>query len=403
MRFTKRFIESITPTDKRQVFFDDDFTGFALRVSPNGRKTFYYSYRVGKGRGAEKNWFMLGAFPAMTVEQARQKAKDTAAVVQQGIDPAKALRENKESISMNTALEVFQNEHVSKLKPKTIKLYSGIISGYILPAMEKTKVKDVTNRDIAKLHQSMKVTPYHANRMLTVVSSFFNWCEGYGYRERGSNPCQGVTKYKEQLRKIFMGEAEISSLAEAMERLERAGRINPLVAATLRLLMFTGGRASEILGMRWEYIDLDKGIATLPDSKTGFKVLQLPAPAVAVLEKLPQISEWVLPASSASGHLVNYKKAWAAILQESGLSGWRVHDLRHAFASMMVNSGVSLPIVGKILGHTSVSTTARYAHLEQNPARKAAEEAAVKIAAAMGKKSSGRAISLAESRKAALV
>ena len=112
-------------------------------------------------------------------------------------------------------------------------------------------------------------------------------------------------------------------------------------------------------------------------------MIQLPSSAVAVLESLPQISEYVFPTNSVTGHMLSLKAAWGAVLKQSGLTGWRIHDLRHAFASMMVNSGASLPIVGKILGHTQASTTQRYAHLEENPARKAAEEAAAKIAKAM--------------------
>jgi integrase len=147
--------------------------------------------------------------------------------------------------------------------------------------------------------------------------------------------------------------------------------------------MFTGARLSEILSLKWEYIDFEQGLARLPDSKTGFKVLQLPVPALAVLDSLPEMSEFVLPGDSASGHMINLKDPWRYLLEFAGLSGWRIHDLRHAFASMMVNSGASLPIIGKILGHTQASTTQRYAHLEQNPARKAAEDAAAKIAEAM--------------------
>lgn len=383
MKFTKRSIESIEATDKRQVLFDDDFTGFALRVSPAGKKTFYYSYRPGKGRGAEKKWVSIGAFPAWTVEQAREKAKDLAAAVQQGTDPAQAQKEDKEAITMKSALEMFKSEHVAKLKPKTVKLYGGIIDNYMLPAMGKTKVKNISNRDIAKLHQAMKATPYYANRMLAAASSFFNWCEACGYRGRASNPCQGVTKYKEQLRQSFMGEVEISLLGETVSKLEGEGKISPQAAAAIRLLMFTGARVGEVLSLQWQHIDLERGVATLPDSKTGFKILQLPAPAVALLEALPCYGEWVFPAVSASGHMVNIAKPWGIILKESGLSGWRLHDLRHAFASMMVNSGASLPIVGKILGHNNVTTTQRYAHLEQNPARKAAEDAAAKIAQAL--------------------
>jgi integrase len=162
-----------------------------------------------------------------------------------------------------------------------------------------------------------------------------------------------------------------------------ADSITPFAAAAIRLLMLTGARLSEILSLKWAYIDLEQGIARLPDSKTGFKVLQLPAAALAVLDRLPEMSDFVLPGDSESGHMINLHYPWRELLKFAGLTGWRIHDLRHAFASMMVNSGASLPIIGKILGHTQASTTQRYAHLEQNPARKAAEDAAAKIAEAM--------------------
>ncbi len=410
MRFTKRLLEAIESTDKRQVFFDDDLTGLALRVSESGRKTFYYTYRVGKGRGAEKKWVMLGAFPVMTVEQARQRAKDMAAHVQQGMDPATEIRTDKEAATMKTALQAFQDEHVSKLKPGTVQSYTMIINNHLQPKMGKLRVKDVSYSDVAKLHHGMKDTPYLANRAFAVLSKFFSWCELHGHRERGDNPCHGITKYKEHKRQDFMGAAEIAILGDTLDRMEQTwldrqktrdkrtselvDTITPQAAAAIRLLLLTGARVGEILSLEWGNIDMEHGTARLPDSKTGFKVLQLTAPALAVLEGLPQINKWVFPATSASGHMVNIKDAWGDVLKQAGLAGWRIHDLRHCFASMMVNSGASLPIVGKILGHTNVSTTQRYAHLEQNPARKAAEEAAAKIAKAMSKGGTGKIVAL---------
>ena len=386
MKFTKRSVDAIEAAGKRQVFFDSELTGFALRVSPNGRKVFYYSYRPGKGRGVEKKWVMIGAFPVWSVDQARNEAKNIAAKVQQGEDPAQTLREDKSALLIKDALSRFLEDHAAKLKPKSAELYCCLSDKYLIPATGQIKVKDVARIHIAKLHKEMAGKPYMANRMLQMASVFFNWCEDNGLRERASNPCKRIKRYEEQLRKIFMSETELSILGDALTKLETAQWSNPLIAAAIRLLLLTGARRSEILSLRWEYIDMERGIATLPDSKTGFKVLQLSPPALAVLESLPSFGEWVFPADSASGHMMSLQKPWAMLLRESGLSGWRVHDLRHAFASMMVNSGASLPIVGKILGHNNVSTTARYAHLEQNPARRAAEEAASKIAKALERK-----------------
>lgn len=399
MKLTKTAVEKLNVTGTRYEMRDDDLKGFVVRVGASGEKSFYFVYRAGKGRGANLKRLHLGKFPTMTVEQARSLAKEKAALVALGGDPALEVREGKSAPVMLDALQAFRDEHVCKLKPKTIQAYNEILAKRLFPALGKIRVKEIHYGNIAKLHSSMKDVPYLANRTLAVLSKFFSWCELHGYRERGTNPCQGITKYKEHKRQNFMGEAELSILGETISRMEanwlerkenggkRTGElvdtITPQAASAIRLLMFTGARVGEILSLEWDKINFESGIAALPDSKTGFKILQLPAPALAVLNNLPRVSNWVFPADSASGHMVNIKDAWGDVLKQAGLTGWRLHDLRHAFASMMVNSGASLPIVGKILGHNNPNTTQRYAHLEQNPARKAAEEAAAKISAAI--------------------
>jgi integrase/DNA-binding XRE family transcriptional regulator len=397
MKFTKRAVEAIEATNKRQHFFDEEFTGFALRVSEAGRKSFYYTYRAGKGRGQEKKWVMLGAFPSMTVEQAREKCKALAANVQNGIDPSLEIRETKNAIIISDALDQFDNEYVAKLKPRSIEFYQMTIRKHLKPHFGKIKAKDLGYSEIARFHTSMKDTPYAANRSVNILSVFLNWCELHGYRERQSNPCQKVPLYKEHKRQEFMDETVLTTLGETLSMMEgnwirrketgerrkseHVDTMTPHAAAAIRLLMFTGARRSEILTLKWSYINFELGIARLPDSKTGFKVLQLPAPALAVLHSLPQVSEYVFPGDSKTGHMVCLKNAWRDVCLQADLQGWRIHDLRHAFASVMVNSGASLPIIGKILGHTQASTTQRYAHLQENPARRAAEDAAAKIAA----------------------
>jgi integrase len=399
MKLTKKMIEVLEVTKARQTFFDDAQTGLALKVSPTGHKAFYFCYRAGKGRGVEKKQIHLGAFPDMTLEQARVKVRQLQGQVFGGQDPAAELKEEKEASSVEAALQVFQDEHIAtKLKGATRRSYTSLIKHRLLPHLGKLRVKDVTYSHAAKIHHEMRDVPYLANRALGLMSVFFNWCERAGYRPRGTNPTAGIVKYRENKRLDYMGEAELSAVGNALDRMEKtwherqaAGRrrpgelrdaITPQSAAILRLLIFTGARKNEILSLKWGYIDFEKGLAHLPDSKTGFKVLQLPGPALEVLKSLPQINEFVFPTEAACGHQVNVKDAWGDVLQQAGLTGWRIHALRHAFASMRVNRGVSLPMIGTILGHSQASTTARYAHVAENPARKAAEAAAAKIAEA---------------------
>jgi len=403
MKLTKTAVEKLEVTGKRYNVFDEDLKGFVVRVGAGGDKSFYYIYRAGKGRGASLKWLRLGTFPTISVEQARQLAKEKGAAVALGADPAATVKEEKTALSIAEAMDAFQAEYVAKLKPSTIAFYKVVIENHLKPAMGKVRTKKFGYSDAARFHAAMKAKPYMANRCIAVLSVFLNWCELHGYRDKHSNPCKEIKLYTESKRQEFMGAKELTILGDTLTRMEQAwyerkeaktrrpsenpdtDTITPHAAAAIRLLMFTGARRGEILSLQWNRIDLEQGTARIPhmNSKTGFKVLQLPAPAVAVLQGLPHMSEYVFPAASASGHMVNIKQAWGAVLKQSGLTGWRIHDLRHAFASMMVNSGASLPIVGKILGHTQASTTQRYAHLEENPARKAAEEAADKIAKAM--------------------
>jgi integrase len=400
MKFTKTAIKGIKATGKRYTIFDDEFIGLAVRIGARGGKVFYFVYRAGKGRTAPLRWLKLGKFPAMTVEQARHMAKDKAALVTLGGDPALEIRQSKITPLTETVLETFMAEFVEpRLKPTTAVSYRSLINIYLKPALGKLRIKEVDFRHIAKLHHSLRDKPYQANRAIAVAGSFFSWAAEMGYTGRDkANPVAGINKYKEHKRQEFMTPEMLSLIGDTIDRMEktwherqvskerRSGElvdsITPQSAAAIRLLMFTGARLGEILGLEWDKIDLEKGIARLSDSKTGFKVLQLPAPAVEVLRQLPQMDKYVFPSYSASGHMGDLRAAWVSVLRQAGLKIWRLHDLRHAFASVMVNSGASLPVVGKILGHNNPSTTARYAHLEANPARQAAEEAAAIISQA---------------------
>lgn len=222
-----------------------------------------------------------------------------------------------------------------------------------------------------------------------MLSKFFGWCGKNGHRTQNDNPVSGIERYPEQKRMAFMGQAEIEALGRAFQSMEQNGYIDPetgkkvtfdpVIGAALKVLLLTGARCMEILSLKWEYIDKTRGIANLPDSKTGAKALRLPEPAMAILDSLPKISEYCFPGRRGTGHIVNIKDTWKRLLNTAGLSGWRIHDLRHAFASYAACSGKSLPVIGAILGHTQPATTARYAHIANNPVTQAAEETAAQI------------------------
>lgn len=179
---------------------------------------------------------------------------------------------------------------------------------------------------------------------------------------------------------IHTTKAELEAVGTSIASLEASGKISLQTAAFFKLLLFTGARLGEILSLKWEYIDLEHGLAHLPDSKTGAKILHLPTYAKHVLDALPREGEYCFCGTGRTGHIVEVKKPWKQILAAAQLSGWRVHDLRHAFASYAVNSGKSLPLIGKLLGHSQASTTQRYAHVADNPVSQATEDTAALIA-----------------------
>lgn len=378
MKLTKTRVEGLESTDKRRYVYDDDLPGFGLAVQPSGAKSFFIQYRTRGGRNGASKRLILGSFPAMTVEQARANAKVKLADATRGHDPSLARRAEKEAATVKEALGEFMDLHVTaKRKPSTVRNYKSQARLYVLPAWASMKVKDITAAQVAKLHHGIRKTPYQANRTLAMLSKFFGWCEQVGYRDQGTNPAARVEKFKEHKRTRFMDEQTIGRIGSSLAVLEAEDRIDPFAAAAIRTLLLTGARLNEILTLKWGCVDLENGLAHLDDSKTGAKVIRLGTPAVALLECLPRLNEWCFPSNrSTEKHLVNLRKPWVTVCEHAGVTGWRVHDMRHAFASMAASAGNSLPVVGHLLGHSQPQTTARYAHLADNPVAKAADETA---------------------------
>ena len=276
----------------------------------------------------------------------------------------------------------FLAEHVeAKRKASTAAEYRRLLEKAILPVLGPRKVADVARGEIAKLHNALRAAPYQANRVLAVLSKMFNLAERWGLRPDGSNPCRHIEKFGERKRERMLLASELARLGEALASYDGS----PIVVAAVKLLIFTGARLGEILGLRWEWLDLERGEARLPDSKSGAKTLHLPPPALAVLATLPRIegNPYVIAGHRDGAPLVNLEKPWRKIRGFAGLDDVRLHDLRHAFASVAASSGMGLPIIGKILGHTQPATTARYAHLASDPVKAAAAAVAEKIASAM--------------------
>ena len=246
-------------------------------------------------------------------------------------------------------------------------------------------VADVTRAQIHAFHQKMKDKPTQANRTLEILSKMFNLAEEWEYRPPNTNPRKGIKKYPETKRERFLSAAELERVGEVLAEMEDERVEMPSAIAAVRLLMFTGCRLNEIMTLDWRHVDLKAALLRLPDSKTGAKNVQLGAAAVAVLQSIRRVKDntWVLTGKVEGGRLTDLQPFWQRVRTRAGLNDARIHDLRHTFASIAVADGMPLYSVGKLLGHASTQTTARYAHLGAGTMKVAADRVSSLIAGHM--------------------
>jgi integrase len=381
-KLTKRTIDAIKATDKDLILFDDELPGFGLRIKPNGARSFLIQYRQ-QGRTRR---LTLGRYGRLTPDEARKLARQHLADVGRGGDPSEERHRDRNAPTLAEFADRYMQEHaLGKKKPRSAESDRRMLRDVILPRLGRRKVEDIARSEVDKLHQSLAPTPYWANRVLALLSKMFNLAERWGVRPEATNPCRYVDKFPEKRRERFLSGAELARLGEVLAAAERSAAEPPPVIAALRLLILTGCRKSEILTLRWEEVDLERGALHLHDSKTGPKNVPLGAAAAEVLAGLPRVAgnPFVFPGERQGSHWVNVERSWRRIRQAAGFPELRIHDLRHSYASVGAAAGLGLPVIGRILGHTQASTTQRYTHFADDPLRAAADRISNEIAAAM--------------------
>ena len=377
-RITKIVIDDLKPGE---TVWDTKLTGFGARCQRRD-KMFVYKCRIGN----RQRWFTIGKFgQPWTVDTAKQRVMVIQGEIAKDADPATLRDERLKNPTLAVAAELFLETVISGKAEATQNQYRDVLERLVYPKLGKIKVADIKHSDISGLHFGLRQTPVIANRTVAVLSSFFSWCERHSLRPRLSNPAHGVEKYGENKRERFLSPRELARLGIALSRAERKQTETAFAFAAIRLLIFTGCRRNEILHLRWEDVDLDRAVIMLPRSKTGRRPVYLSAPAIAVLSSLPRVAKnpYVICGEREGQHLVNLRKAWVRICKVARLRGVRLHDLRHSFASVGVSGGASLPIIGRLLGHTKTATTERYSHLAADPVRAANEAVGNQIAAMM--------------------
>lgn len=395
-KLTRRLIEILCnrATDREHVVWDSDLPRFGLRLRPEGKSTYVVKYRNAHGRQRK---LTVGDPRVLTPEDARTLARQALGKVAGGQDPLSDRLALRQAPTVSDLCDRYLSDHADRhKKASSAKEDRKLIERHVRPKLGHHKVGELTRAEVARLHAAMRDTPVQANRLLTLLSKMFNLAILWGWRTDERNPARLVQRFKERNRERYLTPDELRRLGDVLaQRDNRKGRTESIVPL-VRLLILTGARLSEIMLAEWDWVDREAGMLRLPDSKTGAKTIMLSGPALAVLDAIPRIEgqPYVIAGRKPGMPLVNPAKPWDRIRKRAGLEGVRLHDLRHTFASAAVGTGLSLPMIGKLLGHTQASTTERYAHLHDDPVRRAAETTASTLNAWMQGKQGAEIASL---------
>lgn len=374
VKLTVRTVESITPGVADIIVWDSELAGFGCKVTPKGKRSYFLYYRTKEGQQRRP---AIGAHGPLRPEAARDIARRWLADVAQGRDPSQSRTLDRAAPTVRELCSRYMTEHAeTRKKESSISNDRRLIDAHILPALGAKKVASVTRAEVARMHHALRGTPYEANRMLALASKMFGLAERWGLRPDNSNPAKNIDRYREEKRERYLTSAEVARLWQVLNSDTAAAKVSTSAIAAIKLLMLTGRRLNEVLGLKWAWVDLDAKVLRLPDTKNGALMVSLGDAAVCVLAELKEreLDETFVIAGQRKGApLVNLQKPWRSLRAMADLNDVRIHDLRHTFASIGAGMGMSLHMLGRLLGHTQAATTSRYAHLAQDPVRTAAD------------------------------
>lgn len=384
MRISDKEIKCLPVPEKgNKIYYDDEVKGFGARITSKGAISFILNYRI---YGRERR-FTIGPLTDYTSEAARDEAIDLRKYIRKGIDPL----EEKEKIWTAPTVSDLETDYLDRWakihkRESSQKKDEDLLDRWIIPKLGRLRVEAVTYQDIERLHRTMKHVPYSANRVLALLHKMFalavkwNWCE--------KNPVTGVKRYPEEKRERYLSGDELQRLVQALTNYpkytntageEKTEPRKEQSSNIIRLLLLTGARRGETISAKWDQFNLETGVWTKPSSHTKQNKthrVPLSAPALTLLREIKEKehnSDYVFPGNTNDTHQTEVKNAWTSICKLAKIHGLRVHDLRHSYAAHLASAGLSLPIIGALLGHSQPATTARYAHLLDEPLREATE------------------------------
>ncbi len=374
------------PDQGARITYDSDVSGFGVRVTKGGARAYILNYRIA---GRERR-YTIGSATEWKAATARKFAADMKAKIRLGYDPLAELEEARTARTVADLCDRFAENHLPRLRPATQKQYLQSINGSarrkgIREHFKHHKVEDLKHADIEAYHRLLSRTaPTMANRTLAVISRMLGLAVRWGWRS--DNPARGTERNQEQKRTRYLSQTEIKALIDALRDLP-----DQQAANVFRLMLLTGCRKGEALSARWSQFDLTAGIWIKPGSTTKQKTehrVPLSAAAVSLIDGIDRKGEFVFPGQIEGQPRQEVKKQWENICAAAGLvdaegnKTVRMHDMRHTYASVLASAGLSLPIIGALLGHSQPATTARYAHLMDDPLRQATERAAALVTGA---------------------
>ena len=377
---SRRTVEALS-VEKDTVFWDRDLPGFGVRVYASGTKMYVVQSRT-KGKSVRVT---VGRHGVITADEARRRAARIVNRIKAGEDPvAEPLpaRLAGGPTVADLAARYFEEHLKVRCKGSTVASIRALIDLHILPEFGRLPLLAVERERVATFYARLSGVPCTANRAVALLSRLYGMAASWEMVPDGINPCRGIGWHRERRRERFLTDTEFRRLGEVLDRAHADGGVSVHAVAAIRLLLLTGCRKSEILSLQWQDVDLEAGDLRLRDSKTGPRAVPLSPPAVRVLAGLPSLpdSSWVIPGRKSGTHMTNLDGPWRIVRKRAGLDDVRIHDCRHSFASRALALGESLPVIAKLLGHSQIRTTARYAHLERDSVKASATRVADSIA-----------------------
>jgi integrase len=380
-KLTKAVIDSHTAREKHYFIWDTEIKGFGCQILKGGKKTYSFYYHSPLTR--KKAYIKIGCHGNITVDFARNRAKTLSATVASGNDPRQEKKEKmvkeRQSILFDDFFNVFKEKYILvEYKGKGAYNNMSIARVHILPWFAKKKLEDISPKDIRQFLDSMSHISTTANRCFGLLSVAFGKAEEWEYLPPGSNPCRGVRKYKENKKQRFLSRLELKKLEDSLTQQEKEQPRSFCSVNAIRLLLYTGCREGEILNLKWENVHHKDHYIYLDDTKVGESARPLNQKVTGLLASLKpkEGNPYVFYGNVPGRPLVNVNTAWRKVLKRAGIKDFRIHDLRHSFASFCLSQGIDLYTVSKLLGHKNIATTTRYAHLELEHLKEATNKVA---------------------------